>query len=73
MRESRGLMGLPAPALGFDGVLAIQGVGRVEVKDGELRIGKMHLYIDEQGVAYDDNDRPVARVQNGQLVPMGAR
>lgn len=62
-------MGLPAPALGFDGMLIV-GQNRVEVKDGELRMGKMHLYIDEQGVAYDDNDRPVARVQNGQLVPV---
>lgn len=64
-------MGLPAPALGFDGVLMV-GPNRVEVRDGELKLGKMHLYIDERGIAYD-GDKPVARVQNGQLVPMGAR
>ena len=72
MRESRGLMGLPAPALGFDGMLIV-GQGRVEVKDGELNIGKLHLFVDTDGTAYDDQDRPVARVQNGTLVPMGAR
>lgn len=70
MRDSRGLMGLPAPALGYDGVV-IAGMTRVEVKDGELKLQGRSFYVDEQGLVYQsDGDKPIARVVNGRLAGM---
>ena len=69
MRESKGLMGLPAPSLGFDGLVQI-GMSQVEVKDGDLTVQGRRLYVDEEGIVYDERDREVARVQNGRLVPL---
>jgi hypothetical protein len=63
-------MGLPAPALGYDGVVIV-GMSKVEVKDGELRLQGRHLYVDEQGLVYQgDGDKPIARVVNGRLAGM---
>lgn len=71
MRDSRGLMGLPAPALGYDGMVIV-GQGQIQVKDGDLTMQGHHFYVDEQGMVFQgDADRPVARVMNGRLVPVG--
>ena len=68
MRESRGLMGLPAPPMGYDGMVMI-GQRQVQVNDGVLEIQGKRLHVAEDGQVKNDQDQTVARVVNGQLVP----
>lgn len=72
MRESRGLMGLPAPALGYDGTV-LTPVGPQEVKDGVLKVAHRTLHIDTDGTVFGPNDKPIAKVVNGRLTPMNAQ
>lgn len=69
MRQSRGLMGLPAPAIGYDGVVQV-GMTKIRVSDGVMRVGGRRLNVDEDGTVKDEQDRPVAKVVNGQVQPL---
>lgn len=69
MRPSKGLMGLPAPALGYDGVVRTP-VGPARVVDGVMRMGEKYFNVSEDGQVADEQGKPVAQVVNGQLQPL---
>ncbi len=68
MRESKGLMGLPAPPLGYDGVVQTPG-GPIEVVDGVMTLGKNKLDVSVAGEVTDPAGKVIAHVENGKLVP----
>lgn len=69
MRKSVGLMGLPAPLIGYDGMVQIGGA-QVKVTDGVLRMGPRRLFVDEDGSVLDEKQKPVAKVVNGTVTPL---
>lgn len=69
VRTSVGLMGLPAPVIGYDGMIQA-GMQKIQVLDGVLKIGGRRFHVSEQGQVTDEQDRPVAQIQNGKLVPL---
>ena len=70
MRPSRGLMGLPSPPLGYDGVVQVGSMQRVQVADGEMRYGGKRFTVDYNGRVTDEQQKPVAVVQDGKLIPI---
>lgn len=69
MRESRGLMGLPAPSLGYDGMVMVGGQ-QIQVHDGAMQIQGRRFSVSEDGRVTDEHDQPVAMVKNGQMTPL---
>jgi hypothetical protein len=69
VRESKGLMGLPAPPLGYEGTV-LTPAGPQHVTDGVLKVGQHSLHIDTEGTVFGPNDQPVARVVGGKLTPI---
>lgn len=69
MRESKGLMGLPAPSIGYDGVIQA-GQQQIHVTDGVLQMGGRRLHVAEDGNVTDEQDKPVAVVKDGKLMPL---
>lgn len=63
-------MGLPSPAMGYNGIV-MDGQGhRINVSDGILRLGQKEFHIDEDGKVMDNEDKQVAFVKNGRLQPV---
>lgn len=69
MRQSVGLMGLPAPAMGYDGIVQAGGQ-QIQVVDGVMELGGHKLHVSEDGQVTDDQDKPIAKVVNGQVIPI---
>ena len=69
MRESKGLMGLPAPALGYDGVVQTPG-GPIKVTDGVMKVGQKTLDVSVDGQVTDEQGKALAKVVNGKLTPL---
>lgn len=69
MRESKGLMGLPAPRIGYDGVIQVNGQP-VPVSDGVLQLGQQRLFVEDDGTVTNEQGKQVARVQGGKLMPL---
>lgn len=69
MRESRGLMGLPAPHIGYDGIVQA-GMQRIQVSDGVMQINGRQLSVSVDGRVTDEQDKPVAMVKDGKLMAL---
>lgn len=62
-------MGLPAPKIGYDGMIQVNGQ-QVQVDDGVLQLGQQRLFVEDDGSVTDGKGKQVARVHGGKLVPM---
>jgi hypothetical protein len=62
-------MGLPAPHIGYDGVV-MAGMQQIQVHDGVMQINGKSFSVSTDGQVTDEQDKPVAMVQDGKLVPM---
>jgi hypothetical protein len=69
VRESKGLMGLPAPHIGYDGIVQA-GMQRIQINDGVLQMNGKQFSVSEDGQVTDQQDKPVAMVKDGKLIPM---
>lgn len=66
---SRGLMGLPSPTDGYNGLIQA-GMTPIQVKDGHFSLGGRSFFVTKDGEVTDSNDKPVGRIVNGRLVAM---
>jgi hypothetical protein len=55
--------------MGYEGIVQTPN-GPMKVSDGVLRVGQRQLHISKDGEVTDEQDQPIAKVVNGQLVPM---
>lgn len=62
-------MGMPAPSMGYDGVIQA-GQQQIRVTDGVLQMGGRRLHVEEDGNVTDEQDKPVAVVKDGKLMPL---
>jgi hypothetical protein len=69
MKPSKGLMGLSAPQVGYDGEVIVAG-RRLRVANGVMKVGQKTLQVSEDGIVSDEHGQPLGKVVNGQVVPM---
>lgn len=65
--SSTGLMGLDTP--GYSGVIRL-GSKPIQVQNGVFHLAGKRFYVSDKGEVTDEEDKAIAVVKNGNLMPM---